>query len=373
LHISNLGIRFFRNIQNLNIEPKNGLNLFLGKNGQGKTSLLEAVYYLSFSKSFRTSDYHDVIHFGEEKGLIQSRFHDQVEHSVRVIFDQDRKRIFLNEKPTTPKSIFEKIKVIAFTPESLSAVKLGPELRRELFDEAALLFLSEAYDVQHRFTKALRQKNALLKQIRTEQIDQRKGMDLLDTLNTLFIEASADLVFIREKIKGQLTQPAQEALEHILGEKVDLLIETLSSESPWKERAIAEVQERLEKEILDPKNMKIEMALGRSNAGPQKHDYKFLFNGNDARFFCSQGQQRAVILSFKIAQIVYHKQALNSLPLLLLDDVLSEFDEQKQNYLINFLEANEAQTFLTSTEYGKTLKKAKVFYIENGSIKETAG
>jgi DNA replication and repair protein RecF len=376
LQLTLLRAKYFRNLEELHLAPGRGLNLFLGENAQGKTSVLEAIYLLSFVKSFRTNKLNDLIQFSEEACLVGGTIKNQIEHEIKIRIGKETgkyyRKIENNGKPTTPGKLFGKLKTVAFTPESLAAVKLGPEIRRDLIDDAALLFFTEAPDVQSRFLRVLKQKGALLKQIKNEEISHHHGWDMLKTLNDLFLEAASDLIFLRQKVSSDLQPFATEALSQILGQKVDLSFEPVSQEKVWLEKDMEAITARQKRELLSETTQKIEQALGKCYAGPQRHDYIFLFNGKDARFFCSQGQQRAVILAFKIAQIVYHKLSLNSLPLLLLDDVLSEFDERRQKYLIDFLQNNEAQTFLTTTEYNKLLKSADVFNVKSGKVSRVA-
>jgi recombinational DNA repair ATPase RecF len=149
-----------------------------------------------------------------------------------------------------------------------------------------------------------------------------------------------DRIFVKtEAILGKIT-----------GEAVTLKFQYQSGQKPWTQRGLKEIQGRLCDELLAPDRVRAEVATGITLTGPHRHDLSFLFNGNDSRIFCSQGQQRALILAFKIAEIVYHSEAFGSYPLLLLDDVLSEFDESKRRFLIEFLQSNEAQTFLTTTD-----------------------
>ncbi len=367
MRIDLLKARNFRNIENSEIVPGPHLNLFLGDNAQGKTSLLESIYFLCQLKSFRTKNLAEIVSMGKSETQIEAGFSTspQKRNEVKIRFGLDQKKIILDQKIVTRDKYFGKMKSVVFSPESLSVIKGGPEERRDLIDDAAALVFEEAAKTQRHYLKILKQRNAWLRQIKNQEIDLKKGRDLVESLHAQFVNSSADLLFLRQKLIQEIREPLKVTLSDILGQDADITIRNFSRNQPWERVSWAGIKERLEHELLCSEKKLVEEKIGRSMSGPHLHEISFIFSGHEARNYCSQGQQRAVILAFKISEIVYHRNTLGAYPILLLDDVLSEFDKNKRKYLVNFLNKNEAQTFLTATEHD-ALGGAEIFNVENG-------
>ena len=194
------------------------------------------------------------------------------------------------------------------------------------------------------------------------------GQRLLEGIDESYIVAASKLIFARLFFLGELYPFFNEVLSQILGTKSEAQVLYKSADEPWSLTTEEQARRRLRDELNDSIRRVAEESLGATLTGPHRHDISILFNGNDSRFFCSQGQQRALILAFKIAEIMYHRKAFESYPLLLLDDVLSEFDEKKRGFLIEFLRNNEAQTFLTTTDQTQAPNGSSLFKIKEGMI-----
>ena len=170
------------------------------------------------------------------------------------------------------------------------------------------------------------------------------------------------------RIKGDLN----DNMQYISQTNVEIFVDYVASDESFLGFSRSEIVEKLKKRASELRSA--EVSSGSSLVGPHKHDILFLYNQKDSRFFCSQGQQRAIILSFKMAQIVYHRRVHGTYPILLLDDVLSELDSEKRFRLVEFLEKLETQIFITSTEIDsvENLNKenVKIKYLDNGIIKE---
>lgn len=369
MRINNLKIKNFRNIENIEIEPGKFLNLFLGGNAQGKTSLLEAVFFASHLKSFRTNQIKELIQFDKEEIYISGNVSKKnKEDDLLVKMGLGTHQLELNKKNVSKPTFLGKVNTVVFSPDSLQAIKQGPEKRRDLLDNAASLIFKEALASQRTYSKIIKQKNAALKSLKNDDVPRSQILNVIESLNEILIPAAADVLFLRLKMSDELMPRMEKILSEVSGTQIALKLINRSKDQDWMERQYEEIKERISKEIKNESNRVIEEALGVSVGGPHRHDISFLFDGKDARSFCSQGQQRALILAFKIAQIVYHGEALESFPILLLDDVLSEFDENKRKYLLDFLQKNEAQTFLTATDADVAFKDVKIFGLNAGRL-----
>ena len=375
MRLSGIGLKNFRNISDAEIVPHKGLNIFVGENAQGKTSLIEAVYLLSTLRSFRTGRLNDLIqNAAPEEGRIavchgtvaaDNKFSD---YTLKVRVGPHDRKIMVNEKSTTSSKFIGNLRTVLFSPESLSAIKGGPDQRRDLIDQAAFQILPNTSKIQRDFTHSLRQRNALLKQIRDQQISVVNGRQMLEGIDQYYLGAATGLIFNRLLFLSELKPFFDEALGQITGNQNNIEVRYQSAETPWIQGEEHEIKSRLRDELFNSTRRVAEESLGTTLTGPHRHDISILFNGNDSRFFCSQGQQRALILAFKIAEIMYHRRAFDSYPLLLLDDVLSEFDEKRRNFLIDFLRRNEAQTFLTTTDQTQALPGSSLFKVKEGKI-----
>jgi len=370
VRVTGLKIRQFRNLNEVEVIPEKGLNVLVGDNAQGKTSFIEALYYLSTLRSFRTGKTADLIQKNQNgflvQGQVESEGHLDLSLEARVV--EKARKLTLNEKPATASSFVTKLRTVVFSPESLESIKSGPEARRELIDQAVFQTSEVAATAQRDYSRVLRQRNACLKSVKTGEFSPEVGEDILQSLESHFLAAGVAVIDERLKFLDRLFKKIERKLEKITGEAAAINFTYQSSHMTWAERKKDELFDRLRGELNSKERRHAERSTGVTLTGPHRHDITFLFNGNDSRIFCSQGQQRAVILAFKIAEIVYHSEAFGSYPLLLLDDVLSEFDEGKRRFLIEFLKNSEAQTFLTTTDQTHFLKGSRVFHVRAGQV-----
>ncbi len=352
MRVSQLRIRHFRNIKDVELLPHSTLNILVGENGQGKTSFIEAIHFLSSLKSFRTGKTLDLVEKGQNGFLVEALVDDssKMTTQLKVRIVEKTRSLHLDEKIISASQFTGRLRAVVFSPESLASVKAGPEGRRDLIDTALLQLSQEAARAQRDFSKALRQRNSCLKNMKEGALTEKAGADILESLEPLYLHAATRIIKERLDFLDKIFLQLPEIMTRITGQKVDLDFHYSSSSESWTERSEGAIFDRLCGELKSPQRVRAEKAVGTTLTGPHRHQITFLFNENDSRIFCSQGQQRAVILAFKIAEIVYHSEAFRSYPLLLLDDVLSEFDEAKRQFLINFLKQSQAQTFLTTTD-----------------------
>lgn len=368
--IKNISTQNFRNLNFPQIEFGDRLNIFLGDNGQGKTNILEAIYLLTENESFRYSKNENLIAFEKNFSSVSANIiNKNLDYKYVLKIQDNKKKLVVNDKPITNKK--NGISSILFSPESLNVIKEGAEQRRNLIDQLVAQSVPSGYQVIRDFKKALRMRNRLLKDISEQKIKYTVGMDTLTSLNQSYLLLATELTRLRINALSDIKEYVQKSLQGIHGEINTIFSsEYIISDKTHNNSSPEELHFLMQNRMIELE--KIEVKTGTSLVGPQKHNVIFLYNGNDSRFYCSQGQQRSIILAYKMAQIVYHHRVHGFYPLLLLDDVLSELDLSKQESLIATLNQTETQTFVTTTDVSLlsklSMNKAGVFKIKNGQI-----
>lgn len=386
MKLTQLRLAQFRNfvMQEVSFRPR--LNFIVGANGQGKTNLLEAVYILSRGESFRSSKAEHLIRSPQfaasppqlsDAVSAQARLSAVVEseagkQNLVVDFFQRRRQATLDTKRTGFSTLSAKLPVVLFSPESLAAIKEGPEYRRELVDSLLTIRSEADATLLREYAKTLRSRNILLKQI--AQGDTRSSTAAsLESLTTVFLIIASQVTELRLRaLEGLLPfwrRSAAEIFQAAAGAvDVDIAYE-ISGENAigWSAGKVFDAISQRQQELAER-----ETRLGASLIGPHKHDLRFLLNEKDSRFYSSQGQQRALILAFKIAQINLHHATRACYPILLLDDVMSELDEAKRTRLMEYLERVTAQVLITATDLTWSrefsLERNAVFEVETGRV-----
>lgn len=378
MYFKNISLRNFRNFESLNLNLSKKLNIFIGKNGQGKTNLIEALDLLSSGESFRYGENSDLIKKNEDKSFIKTNIieHD-LEYEITLEITKSKKNFLLNNKKTSIANLHSKFPIVIFSPESLSIIKEASDERRALVDQLLISVHPRYAQLISDYKKILKTRNKVLKNFKDKITNEKMTYDLLDSLELNFLKIGTELtrarIFALKEILPDLNFNFQN-ISH-LQKNVEILVDYVISGECAMTFSEEKIYNTLQNRLRELE--KIELSTGASLVGPHKHEIRFLYNGNDSRFFCSQGQQRALILSFKMAQIVYHRKVHKTEPVLLLDDVLSELDPEKRSCLISFLNEINSQIFITTTDLSlpekmKTHMNSKYteFEVEDGKIEE---
>lgn len=361
MYIKKIILNNFRNYDNLDIDFHEKINLFTGNNAQGKTNLLESIYIMSLGKSFRTNKDSEMINFNEDYGKAKSiSIKDNRELEVEIIYGKEGKTIKIDGLKTSKNAdILENVYIVIFSPEDLKIVKDEPEKRRKFIDRELCQLKPIYYKNLARYKKILQQRNALLKQ---NEIDE----SLLYVWDKELSDYGAKIIHYRKDFIEKLDIISSEIHNKITNGKE---IFELFYESNIEVNDSLEAQKELFLEKLQ-KNSKKDIFRRTTSIGPHKDDLKIIINEIDIRHFGSQGQQRTAALSLKLAEIKLIKEETGEDAILLLDDVLSELDKERQSFLINSL--NDVQLFITATDIEKdlekTLPKGFTFLVENGKI-----
>jgi DNA replication and repair protein RecF len=371
-----LQVNQFRNLKAQKISFGPNVNIFVGENGQGKTNILEALYILATGDSFRYADNENYIQKKFSECLLRAEFfHGELEFELTTQILKSRKVHSLNGKRATASELSKKFPIVVFSPESLAAIKEGDDQRRQLVDELLVTIDPKNADLIVDFRKALRSRNKILKNYLDQNTDRNTTEALLESINPSFMKLAVELSVNRIAALRALLPEFNKTMQMITkSNAVDISVEYVISSVNSLNLDAKSVEKLLVNRLHQLHDA--ELGSGSTLVGPHKHDITFLYGQNDSRFFCSQGQQRALILSFKMAQIVYHRNAHGAYPVLMLDDVLSELDSEKRNSLIKFLGDIKTQIFLTTTDFdlpgslaaGSESEDAVVLKVRDGQI-----
>ena len=355
MHVEHIQFRQFRNIRDEYVELHSGLNVFQGPNGQGKTNFVEGVYLLSHGRSFRTSENSALVQHGENQRtrIVAKLVKQALNHELDFQIVAGKKKIKANGKSVSGAYLRKNFPTVLFSPESLLIIKQSPQHRRSLVDDLALGVLPSFAQVYEDCGRLLKQKNAFLREVKTDKTgDSRETQRLFNSLTDLFFAKGARLVVQRLKVMKAILPFLQKEFAAIMGDSlVELEMDYLISGKSALEMSEEQIINALYKRWAELSQS--EKALGQTLVGPHKHDVQFRFNGQEARLFCSQGQQRAIILAFKMAHIGLHCAAHGMYPMLLLDDVLSELDKIKQERFLEALIQTQSQILMTATDASK--------------------
>ena len=349
----------FRNYRELAISFDKGTNILFGDNAQGKTNILEAAYMSGTTKSHKGSRDKEMIRFGESEAHIRTIVEKQgKEYRIDMHLRQHRsKGIAVNKIPMKKASeLFGILNIVFFSPEDLNIIKNGPAERRRFLDaelcQLDKIYLSDLSD----YNKILNQRNKLLK----DMIYRPELADTLPIWNQQLVETGKRIVKRRRYFVQELSEIVRDIHYRISGEKEEMRL--------IYEPSVPEDLFEAELERFDGRDRK----LCLTSVGPHRDDLLFSVRDVDIRKFGSQGQQRTAALSLKLSEIDLVKKLIHDTPVLLLDDVLSELDSGRQNYLLNNI--YDTQTIITCTGLDEFIKNRftinKVFRVVNGTVSE---
>lgn len=355
--IKSIELSNFRNYKNLKLDFHKGVNIFYGNNAQGKTNLLEAVYFSGTTKSYRSCKDKELILFGEEESHIKTVI-ERKEKEYIIDFHvkgSEKKGIAINKMPIKKASeLYGLCKMVFFSPEDLNIIKQGPSVRRRFLDmeigQIEPVYLNSLIN----YKKLLNQRNCILK----DYFYNRDLKELLEVIDIQLMEYGKSIINYRSKFVKDLNKIVFDINKKITDGKEELKV------SYECDTDIENYEKKL-KDSLDK-----DLKLKSTGVGPHRDDLCFMVNGIDIRHFGSQGQQRTAALSLKLAEIELLKIITKDKPVLLLDDVLSELDKKRQNSLLESI--SDIQTLITCTGLEDFIKNDfnadKLYHVENGFI-----
>ncbi len=334
----------FRNIEKCDIEFSPGVNLLYGKNAQGKTNVVEGIYYFSRGKSFRGREDKELVRFGAEGFRIYLEFEDNCgkESLEYALFGKERLRKRNDYKITKITEMIGSFKAVLFYPDDLSLVKDGPEERRGFLNVAASSCYPLYIKYYSDYKKALENRNCILKMM-------QKGLYIdrfeLDSWSSSMAEYASYIYLFRKDYVNRLKVYASKILNDISDGNEEL---SLIYESPIPIEMTDRAEIKAEYERLFSSSLDREIAAGVTLFGPHRDDIGIEINGKSARSFASQGQQRSIVLALKLSEGEVIKEICGEYPVFLFDDVLSELDDKRRNYLLSGI--GDRQIIITSCE-----------------------
>ncbi len=357
MNIKSIELNNFRNYENLLIKFDEGVNILYGDNAQGKTNILEAIYMFGNTKSHRGSKDKEIIRFGNKESHMRALFNkNDVDYQIDMMLRSEKsKGIAVNGvKLKKATELLGIANIILFSPEDLSIIKNGPSDRRRFVDiELCQLDKVYLYNLTN-YNKIVNQRNELLKDIQFHP----ELSDTLDVWDAQLVSLGSKIIERRAMFINQLNHIISDIHRNLSGDKENLTItyspniEAFDYESKIKINRVKDIKFKL------------------TSVGPHRDDFIFKINDIDVKKYGSQGQQRTSALSLKLSEIKLVKNIAGSTPILLLDDVLSELDSNRQNYLLNSIE--DIQTIITCTGLDEfinsRIKIDKVFKVVNGVV-----
>lgn len=345
MYIRKIDLKNFRNYNNSEINFSNGINVIFGKNGQGKTNIVEAINISCTGKSHRRSKDIEMVQFGNKNYFIHLySVVDKEDLDVEILFKKDKgKMIKINEIPMKKYSdLIGRIKVVIFAPDDLGVIKDGPSERRNFLDNAISQVKPYYLHEINSMIKILANKNALLKTKRDINLIKQELDIWNEQLAKIFVKIIRERFFYINK----LSEYAKIRCAEISGnqEIMSIKYKTMISEKEIFEN------NKLEYKIYDIIDKGVQEEIRRNSIlfGVHRDELKIFINDKEVKTYGSQGQQRTSALSLKLAEMDIINDEFLQLPILILDDVMSELDENRRNYLIETIK--KGQVFITCTE-----------------------
>lgn len=354
MYVKNISLNNYRNYKDLDLDLSPGLNVIYGHNAQGKTNILESIYYAATARSHRTHYDRELINWDANEAHIRVRIVKKHEDCIDIHLRKNGKKgIAINRVPINKLGeLYGNINVILFSPEDLSLIKKGPAERRKFLD-IEICQIDKIY-IYHlgQYHKILKQRNNLLKAISMG----RGNQDTLEVWDMQLVQYGLKIMerrrrFIKE-IKGYVEEIHGQITNDL--EKIELRYEENVKPDSFLQQLT--------------KNRKRDLKIGSTSVGPHRDDLSFIVNGTDLRSYGSQGQHRTVALTLKLAEINLIRDEVGHEPVLLLDDVLSELDQQRQQHLMKALK--KTQTIVTCTGVEDFVRKGlevdRLIYVDAG-------
>jgi DNA replication and repair protein RecF len=360
MYIKKLNIVNFRNYKNLFLEFNRHVNIFTGDNAQGKTNILESIYFCSLGKSHRTNRDSELINWNSDNAYINILVgKERLDKKIEIkIFKENKKGVNINSKKLSKLSeLIGVFNVVMFSPEDLKIIKGSPQNRRKLLDVELCKLNPQYYYNLAQYNKVLNEKNIVLKKF------NNKDKGIIDIYNSQLSQYGAEIIKQRIIFINKLNEKGKKIHSGITSNQEKIDFKYMTSIKKFEN-----IQQELYQALTESINNDIDKRT--TLIGPHRDDFLVSLNGVNARIYGSQGQQRTAVLTIKFATLDIIKEYIGEYPVLLLDDVLSELDAKRQKFILNSI--NDMQTIITCTGI-KDIKNyiesdVKIFYVKNGEI-----
>lgn len=366
LYIKRVNLKSFRNYQALDIQLGEGVNIFYGQNAQGKTNIIESIYMASTGKSHRTQKDSELINWNSEDAKIKIEFEkENDDKSVEIYLNKKiKKQVRLNGvRINKIGELIGNLNTVIFSPDHMKVIKEGPVERRRFMDIILSQVKPGYYFNLVQYLKVLEQRNNLLD-------EARSNSNLLKTIeiwNDQLVEYGTKIIMTRYDFIKKICEMAAEIHERISNGKEKLKL-TYKSSIDFKTCSESEIKKSFSAAL--EKSINIDIKRGATHNGPHRDEIIFHINDIEVKTYSSQGQQRTALLSLKISELKYMENETGEMPILLLDDVFSELDTERQNYLVDFIKNIQTIITCTDVEYIEKLKLqgSKVYNVVDGMV-----
>ena len=368
MRIEHLRLTNFRSYSSQELDFDDNVNIIIGKNGEGKTNILESIYVLSLTKTNRYGVEDNLIKFGEELAKIEGIIRiDNLIKKQEIKISKNKKQTFINNKEIRRiRDYISNFCVISFTPDDLEIVKGSPNTRRNMINIDISQLQNSYISYLNEFNQIIKIRNEYLKKM---NLNGNSDIRFLDVVNESMIEKGIKIYEYRYNFFKRLNQLLPKIYKKL--SNLDNLQIKYETNIDLDEFDIEKVKKSYENKLK--KNFKVELMQGVTLIGPHRDDFSFNLDGIDMKNFSSQGQQRLAVIALKIAEIYLFKEEKDDYPVLLLDDIFSEIDSKKRNRIVSFL-LKDIQSIITTTDINdideELVKKAHIYKVNNGKITE---
>ena len=367
MKITKINLLNFRNYEKSDIKFNNNMNIFVGDNAQGKTNILESIVILALTKSHRVGVNPNIIKFDKHKCSIKGTIKkNNIISKLEYTQIDDKKELFINNNKIKKNSDYiSNLNVIIFTPDDLEIIKGSPVYRRNLLNIELSQISSKYLNAYNEFNKILKTRNEYLKILFSNSIADKS---YLDVLTDKLIDKAVIIYQMRNDYINKINEVIDEKYSAIGG--IGRIFVKYNPNLYFEKYDYDYIKSILQTNFDN--NYEKELKYGMTLFGPHRDDFAFLVDDIDLKYFGSQGQQKLAILSLKLSEIGIFKEYTNYNPVLLLDDILSEFDLKKRNKLLKYINSLDIQSIITTTDLKNINKKyldnSFVFNVDNGTI-----
>lgn len=366
--IKDIKIINYRNFKEETLQLHNSLNIFIGDNGNGKTNLLESIYLSSIGRTFRLNSENEIIKFLEERSSVFITLCKNNRNiNIEIILEKNKKKkVKINGVPIDKTSeMIGILNNVIFTPDDMKIIKGSPSERRKFINIDISQIKPKYKYLLHQYSKVILNRNLILKNYAIK----KENEDIIEIYNEYLVNIGSEIIFLRNEYINLIKKYAVDIYSDISGNRENLSIHYVTNIGNVENLKLEDIKTKFREKIK--KNFPNELKNSLSLYGPQKDDMMLKINGKECKYFASQGQQRTAILSLKLSEIEIFKEETGDCPVLLLDDVLSELDNKRKSYLINYID--KIQTVITTTDDSdfnllENNNNRKIFYIDNGAI-----
>ncbi len=366
MYIGRLHAEHFRNLDTLEWWPHRHFNLVTGQNGQGKTNLLEAISVVAGLRSFRSARLQDCVQFGQERATVAVQAERQgVRCDLAVQFGASARKLFVDGKPTAGVSTYlGKLVAVLFTAADLQLPHEEPEARRKYLDRVVFNHEPAHLGDLRQYERVLASRNSLLRQARLGPVDPQ----LIDVYDGLLAQHGARIIARRAAVLARFAPVLSEVFARIAAPGLSAEIAYAPRGVKKADRDVADLQDELLGALRERRDR--DLAMGHTTRGPHRDDVGLWIGGRPAQLHASQGQCRALVLALKIAEIRSLEASLGEPPILLMDDVSSELDAERNRALMTYLEELGGQVFLTTTDarFIRVAAPRQVFAVHAGAL-----